>query len=51
VGWKSAFKFYRDQPLTHNSEGECVAAGALCQRRFDTVQRTCSTALFRARAG
>jgi hypothetical protein len=39
VGWKSAYKFFRDQPLTHDTEGECVAAGAACVRRFDAVRK------------
>ncbi|MQA30891.1 MAG: hypothetical protein GEU82_13835 [Luteitalea sp.] len=43
VGWKSAFRFYRDQPLTFpapppgitSGEEACLAAGSACERRFD----------------
>ncbi len=42
VGWKSAFNFFKNQPLSHptvpgaaSAEEACVAAGAACQRRFD----------------
>ena len=35
VGWKTGFQFLRDQPLNYPDEASCVAAGALCQRRFD----------------
>jgi len=36
VGWKSGVQFLRDQPLNYPNEASCVAAGALCQRRFDS---------------
>ncbi len=35
VGWKTGFRFLRDQPLNYPDESDCVAAGARCQRRFD----------------
>ena len=36
VGWKSAFRFYRDKPVANGvSEQACVAAGASCERNFD----------------
>jgi hypothetical protein len=43
VGWKSAFRFYRDQPIaypappasTPSEEAACLAAGNACVRRFD----------------
>jgi hypothetical protein len=35
VGWKSGFQMLRRQPLNYATEAACVAAGALCQRRFD----------------
>jgi hypothetical protein len=34
-GWKNAYRFHRDQPLNYSSEQACVAAGSLCERRFD----------------
>jgi hypothetical protein len=35
IGWKSGYRFYRDQPLNYATESDCVAAGAACIRRFD----------------
>jgi hypothetical protein len=43
VGWKSAFRFYRDQPVSYpappagtaSEEAACLAAGSACVRRFD----------------
>lgn len=42
VGWKSAFRFYRDQPLGDVTEPECAeheANGDVCERRFDRVRK------------
>jgi hypothetical protein len=39
VGWKTGFWQYRDQPLTHANEADCLAAGIECVRRFDRARK------------
>ena len=39
VGWKTGFWQYRDQPLTHANEADCLAAGVNCVRRFDRARK------------